>query len=224
MTDDPAGFAAFKWNAYALIGFQSAAEQELEDELLQTPDMTTREQSYFFRMAFLGAQLRRRTCELKEALRTVERKDEEIKILNAKLENQGDITKQRGAFIWQELQALEKHGGAATLEEVDGVKLLMKSAPLEIRIKPSAKNPYKLTSDAFKWAIRFAEERGKKVERVVSRVKKLRCLRFYENVTVPKRIKERRRLPGEPRQMQEWAVKYTGFFRELREDRYDPGG
>lgn len=224
MTDDPAGFAAFRWNEYTLAAFQYRAEQALADELLQKPDMTTREQSYFFRKAFVEVQLRRRTDELKAVLRVVERKDEEIKILNAKLEQQGDTTKQRGAFIWQELQTLERRYGAATLEQVDAMKLLMKKAPLEIRIKPSAKNPYKLTTDALAWTIRFAEEAGKKVERIQSTIKKLRCLRFFADVTIPKRTKKRRRLPGEPKQMEAWAVNYTPPFRELQKNSYDPGG
>lgn len=214
----------YRWDPDDLNYFQAVADKELVDELFQTPDMTTREQNYFFRMAFMGEQLRRRSGELYEASQIIGRQAKAIKILEAQLENQGDLTKRRGAFIWETLQKLERHYGAATLEEVDGMDLLMEEAPLEIRIKPSAKNPYKLTKDAFKWAIRFAEEAGKKVKREVSTIRKLRCLRYYSNETVPKRPEKRRRLPGEPKKMEAWAVSYTPFFRDLREDSYDPGG
>jgi hypothetical protein len=227
MTDDPASFAAFKWSVYTLAAFNMKAEQELADELLQTPDMTTREQAYFFRMAFMGAQFERRAGELKVACRTVDKLTDEIKILNAKLDHMGTLAKERGAYIWEVMHTLELRGGAATLEEVEAMRLLMESAPLEIRIKPSAKNPYKLTSDAFKWTIKLAEEAGRKVKKEVSTIRKLRCLRFYVNVTIPKRIKELRRLPGEPKPLQAWAANYTPYFRDFRDFRkptYDPGG
>lgn len=224
MTDDPVSFARFRWDGAMLIGFHDIAVRWLEDELLQKPDMTLREQSYFFRMARTEAQLMQRTDELKEVCRIVDKQADEISILNSKLDHQGTLTKERGAFIWKTLQTLERHWDAATLEEVDGVKLLMTEAPLEIRIKASAKNPYKLTSDAFAWAIRYAQEAGKKVKREISTIKKLRCLRFYADEMVPPRPEKRRRVHGEPRQVQDWAVGYTGFFREFLKDSYDPGG
>lgn len=214
----------YSWDEDTLTAMEDEADKDLADELLQKPDMTPRERSYFFRMAFMGAQLRQRSGELIEVSRIAGRQAKVIKILEAQLENQGDLTKKRGAFILQESEKLERRHGVATLEEVDGMDLLMKKAPLEIRIKPSAKNPYKLTKDAFNWAIRFAEEAGRKVKREVSTIRKLRCLRFYDNVTVPKRPEKRRRVHGEPKKMADWAVKYTGFFRDVPKDSYDPGG
>lgn len=224
MTDDPKSFSRFIWDDCDSAYFCTVANEVLNLTLLTTPDMTPREQDYFWRMAAKDAMLDLRTNQLKEVCREIERKDEEIEILNSKLENQGDLTKRRGAFVLQVTDALERHSGAATLEEVDAVKLLMEKAPLEIRIKPSAKNPYKLVTDAFEWAIKLARKAGRLAKREVSTVKKLRCLRVYDNVTVPKRPEKRRRLPGEPKQMEAWAAGYTPFFRDLREDSYDPGG
>lgn len=226
MTDAPESFMPRNWDEYTTVTFLNHAEDALSLELRRIPDMTPREREYFFDKSYAEAKFARLYKDTEAYAKLAKKLTDEIKILNAKLDHMGTLTKERGAWFWQKLQTLERRYGVATLEQVDIVKSLMTEAPLEIRVKPNAKNVYKLANDLSNWVIKFAEEAGRKVKREVSTIKKLRCLRFYADETVPPRPEKRRRVHGEPRQKQAWAVmnENTRFFREYRKDSYDPGG
>jgi hypothetical protein len=222
--DLPASFEQFKWPPEMAAGFAFHAQDALDLELLKTPDMPEELQEAVFKAEIERAMRKQRTAELIGACRIIDAQAEEIELLRLQLENQGNVNRDRGAAVWELLKQTPARFGARSLHMVEIMRFLQKEAPLSIRIKPRARNPYKLTQDAIRSAIEHAQQEGHEplVEQGIG--KKLKRIIYHIAAKIPKRPEpaKARRVPGQPREQAPWARAYTGFFRAIRDP--DPGG